>query len=554
MPPGARRTRHLSGRRKGTPAARGVGTALAAAVLLHASPGGAAAEPFAAARDADGAGATALLPATDAEVRLGDDSVSGGTPQGAPQRGIVVTPRLDVDEIITDNVYALARPREPDFVTTISPGITVSAATPRLQGQIDYAPRAMIYGLHSREDTVDHELRAGALATLVPDAAFLDLRGYATQQSTLGGYAPSGVDTLPQGQRTQTVSLAVSPYLLHRFGDAGTLEGGYAFRYTNFSNLSPSPGIAGGSAGLVTNEERVSFRSGSILGRLSGSLLLDAVQESGRGTARDAARDTALGEIDYALTRTVVLLGQGGYERLRYDGFPPFRYTGPIWSVGVRYTPDPDSTVTLRYGRRDGFDALFLDAATALTAHVRVTARYTTGVETGLEEVQDNLAAASFDVLGAPVDARTGAPVLLADQLLGVQDSLARVRSASAGVILTWPRDTVTLSVLHDSRELLSSGVAGTGYSDTGTSGSVAWSHELTPVWRSNVYAQYGGRSISGLGDGSETVLSLGASTAYQFSETLTGVAQVSHITRTSSLALRGLDQNAVLLGLHKRF
>ena len=117
-----------------------------------------------------------------------------------------------------------------------------------------------------------------------------------------------------------------------------------------------------------------------------------------------SSRDSASVDNGYAVTRNLTLLAKFGYESLSYSGFPPYRYNGPLWNAGVRWVPNPDSSIELRYGYQDGADSYLLDATYAPTARIRVFARYSEGLATDQENLQNAVNAAVLDPLGNPVD------------------------------------------------------------------------------------------------------------------------------------------------------
>src|SRR5205814_2241692 len=84
----------------------------------------------------------------------------------------------------------------------------------------------------AHQNTVLQDGNAHALVTIVPNALFLDLRGFASVQSTSGGFSPTGPISLSQANQSQTASGSVSPYYVHRFGETGSLRLGYTFNKT----------------------------------------------------------------------------------------------------------------------------------------------------------------------------------------------------------------------------------------------------------------------------------------------------------------------------------
>jgi len=194
---------------------------------------------------------------------------------------------------ITDNALLVDRPRRADVFTNFSPSIQVAGDTARLKVNLNYAPVATVYAKTPSQTRFDQFGDAVALATIVPDAVFLDLRGSVTQQSRTGGYGQASTQTLNQNDQLQSIALSVTPYVQHRFSGWGTGRVGYSLARTiqdsrnNQGALSSNQAIAlnnngfGFTGNLTTQRERASFVTGENLGRVNDIVIAEAVQYSG---------------------------------------------------------------------------------------------------------------------------------------------------------------------------------------------------------------------------------------------------------------------------------
>ncbi len=548
------------------------------------------------------AGGTSVLPATGislaspvgagytGNIRAQVNQALGLAP-AASTPGLVIQPGLGVQELVTDNVYQVSRPRVADLVTTITPSVLIGADTQRVQASIAYAPNIQLYAVTGQQDQIDHELNAQATVTLVPDWLFLDLRGFATQQSGNGGFGSSGTAYYSQQNRNQTTSFSISPTVVHRIGDLLQLRAGYSLDYVDQSGnpdygplgtagldgLSTAQLAALQQAGLlpsftgnstISHREFLTLSTTPGLGRISSTLQLRGEQDTGTGVLDGAYRYEAVDDVAYALNRFVALLGRFGYQDLRYSGLPPVQVNQAVWGGGLRLAPNPSSAVVVRYGHQDGFDSLFLNATYALTARTRVFAGYSEGLTTDQEQIVDNLAASSVDQYGNTLDSQTAAPLQLGDDLLGNQNSLYHLRRLSATSVTSYDLDAISLSVLHEKRTLVSSGIGYAGYSDEGTSGTIGWSHTINEITSTFASFEYGVHSYgSGLATpagatgptagavlGNQQVLTLNGSLTHAFSPTLTGTMQYILTNQSTSGQTQGFLQNVVLAGLRKTF
>lgn len=523
-----------------------------------------------AAPGAETAGPTSL----EAAHQIEPTGVTGGP-------GWTIQPRVGIQEYFTDNVFNSNTQKRSDFVTAISPGVTVLGNTPRVQARLDYSPVARIYAENSSQTRLDHNLNGDATVTLIPEEVFLSARGYAQRQSVLGGVGPGNNNSafLNNQNSGQTTSFSLSPYAVHRFGEYGTGEIGYTINNTNNSGFSGSPSqqfffpnTVSGNSNTLRQEETAQFTTGLILGRLTNRTVIDAIQETGSGNARNAQNESIENLDSFAINRFVTAIGAFGYEKLRYSGFPPVRISDAIWRVGVRLTPDADSSLTLAYGHKDGFNGAYVDGNYNLTSRTSAYARYTTGLETDQEEIANNLALSGLDPFGVNVGLATGAPLPITNQNLGFGNNLNKVKRLSVGLTTSLDRDRITLSVIQEDRTVISSATpnvfpAGAGTvtsasgsgagSDSGITGAITWTHQLNSATQSSVYFDYGTRTNSGFGrfNGvTEKTIDAIATLSYSITPTLAATGEYSLLNRTANQPGLATTTNIFLIGLEKYF
>ena len=485
----------------------------------------------------------------------------------------LIVPAITVRQEWTDNASQTTGSAKPQasFITVLVPSLAISGATSRVTANVYYAPSLSHYSSVSGQDRVSQNLNATVKLSLIPDQLFLDLRGFAAQQSLGGATAPAGTVALSRQNEVQTYSFSASPYLNHRFGGWGTAQVGVAVSQTSQGALAGSQGnspfVNGQSNGLAsqdvnTRQEFASFASGENFGRLLSNVNLSASQSSGTGALQGAHRNTASYQAGYAITHGIVALASVGWEDIAYAGVDPLRIDDATWSVGGRLSPRPDSTVTLLYGHQNGVTAASLDASYALTPRTHLYASYLDGVSTDTEQLQNALTNAQLDPLGNPVNAQTGAPVLLTDNFFGVTGTVYRVRNLSVTASWLLDRDAVQATVRHQEQTPIGAAAGigqvaagGAAVASQGSYGSLAWEHEVNAALRSNVFFQYGKLSQSFGGGHVDTDLLVGsAALTYQLSETLSGSLEYSYTSNSYAAQVAGTAANLVVLGVRKSF
>ena len=290
------------------------------------------------------------------------------------------------------------------WTNIIQPEITVQGNSRRIILNFDYAPSIYFYSANPNyKNQISQNLNSNATAIIIPDLFFVDARGYITTQSRFGGAQPANQQFVNDNNAYTTASFSISPYLQERFGGWGTGKIGYLFQRTTeganngisnsgFSNSFAAPGY-GTTGNLTSNNEFASFVTGENLNQVQNEVDLTATQYSGGGPVYQGAyRDNANDQVSYAINHEIALLFSIGYEDIHYSAFsttPAYTISDVTWSVGARWTPNPDSSVQVKYGRQNGATDFDVDASYTPTARTRLTATYTDGVTTGIEQQQN---------------------------------------------------------------------------------------------------------------------------------------------------------------------
>ena len=276
--------------------------------------------------------------------------------------GWTFVPRIDVQELRHQYAWrSSTAPGKPILSRILAPGFSLAGDLPRLQVALSYVPTLAIYTRTGSLDSVTNQLNGLATVTLMPDLAYVDVRALSGVHNLYGGLggigtlgAPAGAGATAQTaiptlagnavglnkmNEVQTTSFAISPYLLHDFGDWGTGKVGYSLGVTRSdtpTGFASAPLPTGGSNGqtLSSNEAIAHFATGDILKLLRNTIDLDVLQGrtsidqagavvgvgsppvlDGSTSSRIIATDT----LSYALTRSLEVFVSGGHEDITYS-------------------------------------------------------------------------------------------------------------------------------------------------------------------------------------------------------------------------------------------
>ncbi len=494
-------------------------------------------------------------------------AASGAPPPLTTTPDWVIAPAISVQQEWTDNAVQgsgvqgaagqTATPAKASLITVVVPSLSITGGTSRLTANIDYAPSVSYYSSVPSQNEVSQNLDATALLTLIPEQLFIDLRGFGDVQSLGGASGPQGTQSLSKQNQVQTYNFSVSPYLNHRFGGWGTAQVGASETETSQSTLAGN--LPGGLSSQVDNTRKVfaSFASGENFGRTLSNVNVSASQSSGSGPLQGAYRTIASYQGGYAITHEIVALVGFGWEDIFYGASDNLHIDDATWSVGAKLTPNPDSTITVLYGHQEGVTAASLNASYAPSARIRLYANYSDAVSTDAEQLQATLASAKLDPLGNPVNAQTGAPLLLTDNFFGVTGAVFRVRNASFTASWLLDREAVQATVTYQRQTPVGAITAGTqgAVASDGTYGSLAWQHDVNPNVTTNVYVQYGKlNQAAGSGQGTTTLMVGSAQITYRISESLSGSLEYSYTNNSSASQAANTAASLVVLGLRKTF
>lgn len=514
---------------------------------------------------------------------------------GAGAQAWTFTPRIDFQQMLTDNVLQQNSPRIWDTVSYFAPGFSVLGNTPRAVVNFTYTPTLSLYARESSLNSVAQQFNGTATITAVPDLLFVDLRAVAGVINTYGGLGGMGgiganQAATPQGtiptlagnsqglnrnNESQVSSLGVSPYLLRKLGDWGTLRLGDSVSVTRSDTLSgfaSSPFPTGGINGqtLFTNEQNAHFVTGDILEFFQNAADADIQRSQTNADAgaingftgqpisaplQSSSSITTISDtVTYVANRAISLFASGGHEDIVYTGFNAAPVHDLTWSLGTTITPNADSQLTVSYGHQFGFNSFSANGYYALSVRTRFTAAYGSTLGTQLQNLQNQLGLASSTGNGALVNGQTGGQLFGSTNALAVQEGLFRTDTFALGMQTAQDRDIFTFNFGLSKQTTQGIGPTTTGQADTFTT---TWVHQMRPDMTLNAsfsYSIQNQTAFGGLNAGDSTSLVSSLAWQWQLSNTVAASLRYSFFEEQASVAAFNLYQNMLILGLSKTF
>ncbi len=523
---------------------------------------------------------TTAPPPSDSDLSHQLQLQSGAFAQAGP--GWTIVPSISAEEVFTDNVNQSATNRRWDLLTIVSPGVSIVGDTPNIQLRLNYQPQAKLAARTPSENNISNQLLGTATITVVPDLFYVDARALAGAGPSFGGFGSVGAGIAPPtGQfgvgslgsaalskqnRTQTTSFGVTPYLLHRFGDYGTGKIGVEYSQSSSANngeFLPVFFTTGNSVErLTTTQEVAQFETGEFIAPFRNLIVAGATQGNGTGVARNSSQNSIVNRLGYDINRSVNVYGEVGWESLRFGGVPPTNIDDAVWGFGTTLTPNPDSQITIGYGHQNGTTGVQLNAYYALTARTRISAQYSTGLQSDLQQIQSQLDLADLDANGNAIDSQTGAPLFIGNNAIGFQSGLFRTKNFSASASTVLDRDFFSLAVQLTQSTTVATNSATinpsnpftppVGSTTSGYTGYFTWTHQFNEdlSWSTNL--SYGTSKTSSSGN----FQSIGAITSLQYalSESVNTFARYAYFDRLSDIPGQTIYQNLVIVGISKQF
>jgi uncharacterized protein (PEP-CTERM system associated) len=495
------------------------------------------------------------------------------------------TPAITFEEIWTDNILNTQTNRRWDLISAATPSISIFGDVPNAQVQFYYAPAFILAARTPEENRITNQLSGTALFTIIPDEFYVDARAFAGASPVGGGFGPlgtgfttlngvnslGGVGTtgLSKQNQVQTSSFSLTPYWLHRFSDTGTAKIGYQFNESAYAQggtyLPIFFPVGSNTAFNFTNEGVAQFETGERFAPFRYFVAADARIGTGNGFNGNSTEYTFLNRLGYLVNRNIEVFGQLGYEDLNFTQVSPnVHVSDAIWGLGTTLTPNQDSQITVSFGHQNGQNGAQVNAWYQLTTRTRISASYSTGLQTNLQGIAGQLDLLSLDSTGRGVDSQSGAPLFIGNSGLGIQAGVFRTKSLTMNATTVLDRDSFSLSLQFYQTTTVATVrsnvtvpfgviVPPVGTTSTATTGYATWAHQISEDLSMSTSVAYGTSHFS---SGSSNQNSVAASVAVQYliSPTLAASGRYSFFDRVSSTPGQSYYQNIVLVGLSKQF
>ena len=155
-----------------------------------------------------------------------------GTAMAAP--GLTIQPSVGLNEAFTDNRAGLQK-SQPDLVTQISPGLTISGETAKATINFIYQPIYNHFDLGRSPDRIDQNLNSvGQFATPTKELV-IDFMASANEAGATGNSSNQQGIIIPAANQILYYLATVTPHLTEHYRDIATLDLTYSVSSSNTS-------------------------------------------------------------------------------------------------------------------------------------------------------------------------------------------------------------------------------------------------------------------------------------------------------------------------------
>jgi hypothetical protein len=343
---------------------------------------------------------------------------------------VVIRPYATIGEIFYDNVFYTSSNHTAAAETSLSPGVSISADTPRFTGVLSGNVWGGIYAGASSLDQITANLYGQGTGTLVPDRLFVDVASNITQASTLPGLGFVSPSLLPRTQQTLVFTNTVSPYLRESYDGLIDSELRYRFASTDYGHntfiTSTTNPLNTALANGTFNEGTLTVASGTDFTRAASRLIVDGSSFNSNSTAQNT-QFSAYNDFEYFFKPNIAALGRVGYQNIQYPFAPAATFAGATWLAGGQLGSAASyGYVALEYGRVQGVNGLTGSANYQITPTLTFQANLAQGITSPTQSIQNGLVSSVLGPSGAIVNQVSGLPTTFYNPGTGLNNNVYR--------------------------------------------------------------------------------------------------------------------------------
>jgi uncharacterized protein (PEP-CTERM system associated) len=454
-----------------------------------------------------------------------------------------ITPRVAMEQSVTDNVRSVSTGLEADMITSTTAGIGINGNGRRVQLNFNYDISKDIFWDNSELNTFRQSMLGASSVELWEDHIFVKTNASISQQSLArtGGQTASdrGAGTNDQ---SVVVNYSVTPNFGHRYGNWGESDVIVSFNETRFLDSDTGTANAQPDASR-TYDITTLLRSGPKFTQLKWE-----VNGNKSFTSNNANRQSTEISGEYAWNRHVTILARAGQETIDNSGINDDNSAELFWRGGFRITPGPKSSIRLETGHRFGEVNYSADASYKFGSKASITASYEMVVRNERETLSANLNNLVQNEEGVLIDPATGLPANPNSLELDFLDKTTLQKNFSIALNGTSGRNSYTIASTANTQE-----DKNLNTEDVVVTFTASLNRRIWPDLQGGVNGNISS-TIQSSGGAEDIIFTGGAFLNYSIGKNLSGNLQYNYLNRDSDGEANDLEENAISLSLTKQF
>ena len=356
-----------------------------------------------------------------------------------------ITPRLSVSELYSDNILLSPTTQDDDFVTNVTPGLSVRGAGARVDLNADYNLQSLFYLNDDSRDQTLHQLQSNLRVEAVRNRFFVNAFANVFQALVSSNGIVSNDNARLSNNRDDVIVYGVRPEFKHHFGNWADLSA-----TAQFNEVIRDQDRSGAGRG---NNFNATLKSGNRFDRVRWSIRYSRRANNNSNGAASNSLENLNSRISYRINRFFSINGSIGTENNNFQSREGANDNGFIWSFGGAFTPSQRTTISGDIGER-AFGSTRSFNLSHRHRRISVTANYNESLRTSTEELVNQQLIPLVDAFGNPVfNPDEISNLALPIDSLSLVDEVFLTRNFNATLGYFRKRDTVNFTVFMRDRE-----------------------------------------------------------------------------------------------------
>lgn len=390
-----------------------------------------------------------------------------------------ITPRVELEEYYSDNIFLQDKDEEDDFVTAVNPGLHIQGQGRHAMLDLDYRMENLAYLDHDKYNQTNHQLSSKAKLELVPEYFYLDGVADVGQRAVSLNNVRFLDNVSITDNRVDYEYLSLSPYLLHDFG--GLVRTELRYRVFQYDDHFQERDVSTGDLPTANDGDsvRAVLASGGEFVRMQWSLSFDRYTQdhaqgldfSNTATAGEDRRESTNASVSYMFTESWSAIFRSGNQQNEIGGVERAN-NGSYWAAGLGWQPNREFGLRVLGGDADKEIQLLLtptertdfqltwrkmDVGTVVGPTWNLQASHKTRHSNWSASFEESLVSQQQLVLEGRepriiINPRTGRPEIVRIPIYGLDDENFRREYGTFAVEYELGRNRISSRVFHEKR------------------------------------------------------------------------------------------------------